>query len=480
MKINPDNLKKQFTNKSFKIGIYSVIISLIMIAIAVFAVITADSLPAKYSKIDMTNQNLYTLSEESVNIAKAINKDINIYLIAETGKEDSRITTLMEKYASYNSRINVKYIDPKIYPHFTKTYTDEDVYDNSLIIEGNGKNRYIAAPELFEIEVEYDYYNNNQKLNLTGFDGENVITSTLSYINSEDLPTVYQTSGNGEMELSQSFKSSVEHQNIELKSINLMTAGEIPEDADAIFINVPARDITAQEKDILLSYLENGGKMLLITGPDSQMTVLNELMKNYGVQGENSLIFETDTTMTMRELGYYLSPHMYSSRITDPLKAANLRVLLPLSHPIRIYTDDTDAKVVSFLETSSKSYLKSIESLANSMEQTDTDEVGAFATGVEITKEDIGTCIYWISSPNLTVDSINADASGANEDLFLNAVNSLCEREESIAIHAKPLAQEYLAINSKYAAVWSIVFIFIVPVIFITLGILVWLKRRKG
>ena len=44
-----EKIKEQFNRKSFRLGGYSVLISIIVIAIAVFVVMTVDSLSSKYT-----------------------------------------------------------------------------------------------------------------------------------------------------------------------------------------------------------------------------------------------------------------------------------------------------------------------------------------------------------------------------------------------------------------------------------------------
>ena len=71
----------------------------------------------------------------------------------------------------------------------------------------------------------------------TGFDGEGQLTSAISYVTSNDLPMMYNIEGHGESSLSSSLESSIKKGNIDVQSLNLLTEGKVPEDADCILIN---------------------------------------------------------------------------------------------------------------------------------------------------------------------------------------------------------------------------------------------------
>lgn len=472
-----EKIKEQFNRKSFRLGGYSVLISIIVIAIAVFVVMTVDSLSSKYTKPDMTSASLYSLSEESINIAHSVNKDVTIYMLAQSGYEDKLTQTIIEKYSGYNDKIKVELKDPIVFPNFAKQYTSESIQNNSLIVVCGEKSRYIPSSDIYKTTTDYSTYTQN-----TEFDAENQITSALSFVISEDLPKIYYTSGHGEEALSSQTLSDIKKQNIDTEEIGLLTLSQIPEDADLILINNPQSDISSAEKDLLLSYLKSGGSMILITGYNGvEMPVLNELMRNYKVERENKLVFEGNANMTVGGYPYFLVPDMISTKITDPLINEKYAVLLPLAHPIKVLDNsDSSAIAIKILNTSSAGYTKSnAESMENLQKQAG-DEEGKYSVGVTITDtvEKGETKIAWFSSAHLLSDNINQMVSGGNRDLFLNAVNWICDREEGIAIHAKSLQSEALTIPTGIRNMWSIIFVFIIPILFIAAGIYVLYKRR--
>ena len=69
--------------------------------------------------------------------------------------------------------------------------------------------------------------------------------------------------------------------------------------------------------------------------------------------------------------------------------------------------------------------------------------------------------------------------AGANDDLFLNALDWMCERVSAISIRTKSLNTEYLTVPTASASLLSAVFIGVLPLSFIIVGAVITITRRK-
>ena len=86
-------LKQRFAamfGKRFRAGGYSAAASAIVIAIAVLVNLMVGSLPTTLTQIDLTDQSIYSLSDQTKRIAASLDKDVTMYLICNTGNEDHR------------------------------------------------------------------------------------------------------------------------------------------------------------------------------------------------------------------------------------------------------------------------------------------------------------------------------------------------------------------------------------------------------
>ena len=77
---------KRLSTKYLKTGGYSIIVSVIAIAIVIFVNLIANSLPLSLTKYDLSNTKLFTLDEQTEELVKRINEDVTIFFIAQPGK----------------------------------------------------------------------------------------------------------------------------------------------------------------------------------------------------------------------------------------------------------------------------------------------------------------------------------------------------------------------------------------------------------
>ena len=248
------------STRSFHAGGYSVAAAVIVLAIAVAVNALVGNLPSTYTKLDTTANGLYTVSEQTEKVLSGLDEDIDIYWIVRSGYEDSNIATLLDRYSSLSDKISVTKKDPDVYPTFAKQYYDGQLYNNSLVVCRGDRYRYIDYNSIYEYDYS-DYYSGGSVSQ--NFAGEGELTSAISYVVNDAMPTLYILTGHGEAELSSTFKTAIEKQNIQTESLSLLTVEAVPEDAGALLINTPQSDISEDEAQKIADYLASGGTLVL-------------------------------------------------------------------------------------------------------------------------------------------------------------------------------------------------------------------------
>ena len=84
----PFSLKRMFTSRMFRAGGYSAFAAAMVVAIAVAVNAIVGALPADMTQADLTEQALYTLSDQSRRLVRGLNEDVSLYLLANAGGED--------------------------------------------------------------------------------------------------------------------------------------------------------------------------------------------------------------------------------------------------------------------------------------------------------------------------------------------------------------------------------------------------------
>lgn len=457
---------------AFRGGTYALSITAVVMAILVVLNVLVSALPSSLTKLDISATKLYSITSNTKVVVNALEEDVTIYWIVQSGEEDDVIENLLSKYESLSDHIKVVKKNPDVYPTFAEQYTNETVQNNSLVVECGDRSRFIGYDDIYIQEADIYSYTYS-----TSFDGEGAITSAIDYVVTDDLPQLYVLEGHGEQELPQNFKEQIEKENIETNTLSLLTVDEVPEDADAILIYEPSSDLSEEEVDMLYEYAEDGGKLMVIAGPteDGILENLYGLLENYDVETCEGIVVEGNRdSYTMQP--YVLLPEMSSHEITDSLIEENYYPNMPISQGMII--NDESGAVTPLLTTSSESFSKATGYDLTTYEKEEGDVDGPFAVALSIDCSNEGQ-IVWFSSAAFLDDMYNALSSGSNSDLAMNALSSLIGESEAMAIRSKSLNYNYLSITDSTASLLKTLMIGVFPLTYLGVGVFVILKRRR-
>ncbi|MCM1026919.1 MAG: GldG family protein [Roseburia sp.] len=473
-------MDKQKQNRiALKGGSYSVIITAVVLAVLAAVNILASVLPSTVTKYDISASKLYSITSATKVVVNALEKDVTIYWIVQADEEDSVIENLLEKYDSLSGHIDVVKKNPDVYPTFAAQYTDEAVANNSLVVECGDRSRYIGYDDIYLIETDMSsyYYSGSYDYSVS-FDGEGTITSAIDYVVSEDLPQLYLLEGHGEAGLPSYVSEQIRKENIDVTSFSLLTEDSVPEEADCVLIYSPESDISPEEKERLADYAAEGGRLLVIAGTTEEGTLENlyALLADYGVEAAEGIVVETDRGYYAFQQPYVLLPDIASGGMTDPLLEGNYYVIMPIAQGLTV--ESGAAQVTELLSTSPTSFSKAAGYALTTYEKEEEDADGAFAVGVSVDCGNDGQ-IVWFTSSYFLDEMYNAYSSGANLELAMNALSSLMGERETIAIRSKAIDYNYLTISESDASSLKAMMIGVCPLLYLGLGIFLYVERRK-
>ena len=137
----------------FRSGVWSAALAAAVVVLAILLNLVVQAIPTKYTEFDLSEAGLYTLSDSSKEIARAVDRDVAVYYLCETGSEDAIISKLLDRYAAENGRIHWERKDPAVYPTFAAQYGAQDAENGSLIFVSGEESTVLDASDLYE----YDY-----------------------------------------------------------------------------------------------------------------------------------------------------------------------------------------------------------------------------------------------------------------------------------------------------------------------------------
>ena len=382
-------------------------------------------------------------------------------------------------------------MDPAANPSFLQKY--DDVMDctwNSLIVESGSRHKTLNYSDLYEYSIDYSTYQQS----VTGYDAEGQVDSAIAYVVSESLPKVYLLTGHGEESLGSNFTSVLTKLNCEYEDLDLLKNDTVPEDCGLLIINGPATDLSADDADKVLGYLQNGGKLIATTNfqEAEDMTNWDRVLAYYGVSASKGVVLENNPGYYYR-LESYLLPEVSSTDETSSVVSGNGYVFMAYSQAFT--EEESGAEITKLLTTSDNAYIHSgVTSETENFEKKDTDVTGQYTLGVksvvnaekeasEESENSEESTAYLFGSVLTFSDGADQMVSGSNSTLFSNVVRACVEDEdgaEAISVPVKSISQESLTIPSMTAIVLNLVCVVLIPLALLITGFVIWLVRRRA
>jgi ABC-2 type transport system permease protein len=426
---------------------------------------------------DLSSQNMYTLTEDTIEMVETLTDNITIYYMVQPGNETEMFEKIAEKYDVLSDKITLVNKDPVLYPQFAAKYVEDEIAENSFIVvnQTNNRAKYIDGYEMLVQELNYETYESET----TGIDVEGKLTSAIQYVTTSELPVMYVVEGHGELEIGEAFKASMDKMNITVETLSTLTQSSIPEDCDILYINAPEKDLSEEEAAMIKDYLTAGGKAIInldyaAKGLDNFLSII----EYYGVELVNGMIMEGDSNMHLTNNPHFLVPSLENHDITNQTSDKQIPVIMPISSGLQISdTLRSSLTVEGLLSTSDSAYSK-IADQVTTTEKEAGDIDGPFYLGIAATDTFNGvTSTVVVYSSESVFDE--ATATYGNANILTGTIGYLSGDMETLSIPTKSVEANYIYTTEQQAIIWGIVVALFIPSIILITGIVVSLKRRK-
>ena len=471
----------QITSKKISAGVFSTGFIAIGVGVAIVVNLIVAELPDSITSIDMTAQKLYSLTSDTKEYLKTLDKDITIYCIASEDSVDSTVSETLKHYENASDHITVEYKDPTQNPTFYQQYTDSSISAGSLIVVCGETSKVVDYNDIFEYEIDYSTYSST----ITGYDGEGQITSALQYVTNDSMPKIYEVTGHGETALEGGFSDAVAKANMTLSSLNLMDVDSMPEDTACLIINAPTSDFSEDDAEKVMDYVNGGGNILVTTSAEvtDGLPNFDKILSLYGVETMTGMVAESDSSMYY-ESPFYLLPDVESSSYTE--NTSESYIFAPYAMAVECPEDTDEITYTNLLTTSANAVLKKDYQNATSYDYEDGDEVGNFSLGLAAEKyidDDTTSTMVIYTSYVMFTDSADDMVSGNNCNLFGSTISSLVTTDgsesASVVIPVKDYDVSQLTVASSVQILLGACLIALIPIIMLITGVSIWLRRRK-
>lgn len=482
-KINIHKIAKKINENNTKNKIkYNIIINstIVVIMILVFIGVNYGVGKLNINSLDFTKEKLYTLSEGSKELIKNVDNTVNVYFFGFA--EDESTVVLAKQYNQVNERITAEAIDITQRPDLATKYGVESE-DTGIIVQGPDRYKVLTYQDLHT----YDY-TAYKYLDIS----EQKLTNAILDVTMKNKPNIYFITGHEEFDINKygemyTLNMYLQNDVNNVNTLNLLTS-DFPENCDLIVITSPKKDYDSQEVDILMNYINNGGNILWLndsTFIEGGLPNIEKVLDYYGVKIGTGVVLEENTSNMINQSPYLILPEISNHKVTEDFYTNN-NIVFAQATKLETKNDDelynsniTINKILS--STGTSAYFNDVTNI-NSFES------GPFILGLESIKQIdenksskliIYSDNFFITDSSITIGSNKYALVNLynNLDLVLNSVAYLTNREDAIVIRKDTGNITIIPTKQQDLVVKTI--IFVIPILIILFGIIVWQIRKR-
>ena len=474
--------------RRMKIGVLSTISTIIIICAVIAANYFVDYVADRFLlEIDMTAESEYEISEETVQMLETMTEPVTITILCDetdyaNDSDLRRLPKVLQRYEQLSGgSVTVKYINAVTNPAIFEQYNDlGDLSTGDIIVESAKRYKSMSPYDLLEYTTSST---DSSTSYLTGLRAEQRLTAAIVYVTANKVPKAAYITGHQETVNLETMDSLLTSSNYTVETLSLMQAGEIPSDIDLLIISQPMGDYTTEEIDLLDTFMNNGGKMIVTYAANTpELPRLEAYFEEWGIAYENKMVYDTERCFA----GYnaYILPVIETLEgVTDNLDSKSYSII-PGARSIDIlWNQDNWRGTQALMTTSSTAYAKDLAVESSSYDQTADDETGVFNVGVlayQTEMHNLNSTYSYIVFLNagFVSDSALGNTSFQNKDYFMSLVNFMGDNSETVVIESKDLTSATLAIPGSVKSMLYYVLIFIIPGACLVGGVVVWARRR--
>ena len=487
-----------------------------------------------YARFDWTSSEIYTLSEKSLNVVRALEDDVEaIVLMSPMDPLYGPTRELLSRYEAASQRMTTRYVDPEKNLVEARSLVERfELAQLNVVVFAKGDDRRVVDGSDL---ADYDFSGMQfgQEPQMTGYKGEQVFTSTLLDLSESAKPKVLFTTGHGELELSgfgpqglDAARQALEGDNFEVESWASLGQTAVPEGVALVVVAGPTASFIEPEAAVLGEYLAGGGRLLLLLDPALSpsgalaATGLEGLLADWGVEVGADIVIDPANPLPFYGAETIFVDSYGSHPITRSLDQTRVPVILPLARSVAAAADAEGLEVVELLKTTSDGWGETdLDDLDGGVEKGDADLAGPVPVAVAVRLADgdeeepdvLATDPLEVephaepdaepetgeSTTPTEPETVATDESrlvvfgdsdfvsngqvqnAGNAALFLNAINWLTERENLVGIAPKKPEQVRLSLTSAQIRDLTVLVFVLLPGAAIAMGTVVFFRRRR-
>ncbi len=375
----------RFRQPRFRHGRLSALLMAIFVAACVLINVGVKVLEDTYGwKIDMSFNGYATTSENTRQAMQTLDKDVELYLLYQSGQEDTQLKEILERYPLLSSHITVLPTDivknPGILTRFQGD-VETGLTADMVIVNCPSTGRYEVLG--YSDFLSQGYNTDTGEFELEGLAYEKQLTQSVLRVSSDHMTTIGILQGHGELDEDglSALITLLKNNRYNVQTVNLLS-GDTLEEVDLLIFAAPQKDLSDGETEQIKVFAQEGGSLFVMrdyTDPIDSMPNYMALLKSYGVVPLPGVVVAgAQDTDTYYEEQIQLLPYMESLDITMPLTTTGMDVLLmPAACAFETPGEATESlSVGTVLKTGPNAYVRDVSDGSASIDRQPGDVQG--------------------------------------------------------------------------------------------------------
>ena len=241
----------------WKYGIWSAFVTILGVLLAVILVWVAERATERFGlKFDLTANDRYAISEQSVSWLKKLDQDVKITVLVNEEDMATGSYYIVQAYQNLleyernSDRITLEFVDITENPTFVSKYPDLELGAYDIILESGEQKEVLSFQDL------YDYDTTGSSI--TASRVEQKVTGALMSVTSQEKTRIMVLDGYQDTEPS-SLTTLLEGNQYEIIRRSLLTE-ELDDNASAAILFAPQNDLEEDSIRKISAWLDNDGK----------------------------------------------------------------------------------------------------------------------------------------------------------------------------------------------------------------------------
>ncbi len=471
--------------------------------------------------LDLSAEKVFSLSDESKEIAKSLVKPVQIVVFAsedtfanvqssdslEVTGGMSQLSTVLSQF--YNAtkqyetltdgKVTTTYIDmnrnPTAVSQYSQYKSDDAIMQGDILFICGDQSKVVNITEgLFTYDVS-EYYSSGV-LNIESL-VEQTLATKLKAVQSTNAQVITLATGFSEDDTAiESLRKLYELNGYDVETVDFTRSAEINTNTTCLVIPAPTKDYTTDALQRLRTWLLNDGKegrnLVVYTDTYADCPNLYEFLQvEYGLEVTDNLVYEQDLNKI-----YAYNPYYAFATIENTEYAANsagAEVIAGYSRQIiphwEAKTEESTQYSVNLLSFSNQARIVDVHSVSNEdyTQPQGTTYNGTIVGMAIAVKENFQNALQTTTvtkvavcgSAYLSHEVFTSMNTTANEELLLDSMSAITGIDNKVNISSKPLATETISFSTTTQIFLGLgVFTILLPLALLITGLVVFLKRR--